>query len=64
MRVERKYDFFETPRFRQALQKAFLNEFEKEMVIYEFEIPIMFRKFRIVFEVDKIDAFGLDFAEV
>jgi hypothetical protein len=89
-RVERKYDFFETPRFRRALKKSSLNEFEAEIVVssilyfctsldksiynpieieggvvfYEFDIPIMSRNFRIVFEVDGIDAYALDFQEV
>jgi len=34
------------------------------MIFYEFEVSIFHRRFRIVFEVDGIDASALDFEEI
>ena len=52
--------------FCTSLDKSIYNPVKRHdgVVFYEFDIPIMFRNFRIVFEVDGINAYALDFEEV
>lgn len=52
--------------FCSSLDKKFYNPIEvsENIIFYDFEIAVFQRKFRVIFEVDGIDAYALDFREV
>ncbi len=52
--------------FCTSVDKTRYNPVETldEIIFYEFEVVLFYRTFRVVFEVDGIDAFALDIEEI